>query len=193
MTDKSVDRTPNLSEISNSLERLAESTSSSIRTIIPRAANTLYDMRNKRIAAHVNMDVAPSYIDAVFGISIAKWILAELIRINSDLTPHETSIMMNALVDRQIPIVEIIRDTPVILNPDLSARESILVLLYTAYPNHMNSDNIVKYLPNFTRPNIMTSLRNAEKARLVFREGDNSYLTSLGMHFVEENLSGLIT
>lgn len=187
LTESPVDISPDLTKIQKDLEKKPkEEFPSSIRVIIPRAAKLVYDFRSRRGAVHVDYTVSPGYIDATIVVSIVQWILAELIRVFSNRESDEILSLIQGLVDRKLPIVEEITGIPVILERDVSARDSILILLYNQYPDSISSDVLVEYLCEFTRPNILTSLRNAEKDKLAFRNGNDNYLTSNGVAYIEE-------
>lgn len=191
LTGNPVTLSPNFNKIQKDLEQIPEAElPSSIRVIAPRAAKTLYDLRSRRGAVHVNPTVSPGYIDATFAVSLAQWILAELVRVFSDWDSNRVSVLIHGLVDRKLPIVEEITGVPVILESDISAHDSILVILYSHYPNPISKASLAEFLPEFTKPNIRTSLRNAEKEKLVFRNGDNIYLTRKGVMFVEDKYGG---
>ncbi len=183
MTKNPVELEPNFTKIQKDL--IGEDISASIRVIIPRAAKSIYDLRSRRGAVHVNPEVSPSYIDATLAVSIAQWILAEMIRVYSEREPEEISRLIQGLVDRKLPIVEEIAGVPIILETGVSAHDSILILLYSRYPDTISNKTLGNYLPEFTIQNILTSLRNAEKEKLVFRNVDANYLTSKGVNYIE--------
>src|SRR5690348_16230428 len=49
--------------------------------LIPRMLPALYDVRNNRNVGHVGGDVDPNYMDSMAVLSMANWILAELVRV----------------------------------------------------------------------------------------------------------------
>lgn len=59
----------------------AASAPRSIRIQIPRMVIALYEIRNNRNVGHVGGDVDPNHMDAVCVLQIAKWIMAELVRV----------------------------------------------------------------------------------------------------------------
>lgn len=188
LTSNPVAANPVFNDIHTELENMSEEDlPSSVRVIIPRAAKIVYTFRSKRNAVHVNPAVSPGYMDAVTCVSIAQWILAELVRVFSDEDPGQIVRLVQSLVDRKIPLVEEINGTPIILESDISAHDSILILLYNDYPEAIHKDTLVELLSaDHNRSNVITSLRNAEKAKLVYRDGPHNYLTQRGIEFVEE-------
>lgn len=187
LTNTTVNSSPDFSKIQKELMGMPETEiPSSIRVIIPRACRVLYDLRSRRGAVHVAPSVSPNYIDASLAVSIAQWTLAEMIRIYSTQDPEEILHLIQGLVDKKLPIVEEIAGIPVILEENISARDSILILLYNRHPESIGNSTLVEHLPDFTRPNILTSLRNAEIDKLVLRDKDTNYLTAKGVHYVEK-------
>src|SRR6266853_3557701 len=63
------------------LGSLPLSVSDSIRLHIPRSLRVVYDIRNKRDAAHLADGIDPNLQDATIVIAVLDWILAELIRL----------------------------------------------------------------------------------------------------------------
>lgn len=59
----------------------ASSSSESIRLHIPRALRVVYDIRNKRDAAHLADGIDPNLQDVTIVVAVLDWILAELIRL----------------------------------------------------------------------------------------------------------------
>src|SRR5882762_10299640 len=53
----------------------------SLRVLIPRTLQALYEIRNNRGVGHVGGDVDPNLMDATAVYSNASWILAELVRV----------------------------------------------------------------------------------------------------------------
>ena len=73
----------------------------SYRIHIPRLLQGVYVIRNKRGVGHVAL-VAPNYMDAVYVLSCCKWVLAEIFRLESGLSPHETALIIDKVVERNI-------------------------------------------------------------------------------------------
>ena len=73
----------------------------SYRIHIPRLLFGVYGIRNKRGVGHVSA-VAPNYMDSVYVLSCCKWVLAEIVRLVSGLTPIETAQLIDKVVERNI-------------------------------------------------------------------------------------------
>jgi hypothetical protein len=90
----------------------------------------LYEVRNNRNVGHVGGDVDPSHMDAVCVLQMAKWIVAELIRALHDLSVEEATALVDALVERDTPLVWVVGGKKRVLATGLSLREKALILLH---------------------------------------------------------------
>jgi hypothetical protein len=108
----------------------ATSVPRSIRIQIPRMLIALYEVRNNRNVGHVGGDVDPSHMDAVCVLQIAKWIVAELIRALHDLSVEEATALVDALVERDTPLVWVVGGKKRVLATGLTMREKALILLH---------------------------------------------------------------
>lgn len=109
----------------------------SFRILIPRVLWGIYTVRNKRGVGHVGK-VKPNEIDATLLVAAVKWTLSEIIRCKSTLSIKETTDLVSALVERQIPILWKAKDVRRILNPKMSAKNQVLILLYDKSPSTEN-------------------------------------------------------
>lgn len=109
---------------------LSASGDDSYRIHIPRILLSIYGIRNKRGVGHVSQ-IAPNYLDATFIIASTKWVLAELIRLNSTLSIDETSKIVDHIVERDVEGVWEQGEITRILVSGLSLKEQILFLLFS--------------------------------------------------------------
>jgi hypothetical protein len=123
----------NMVEACKVLESDGASFPRAVRIQIPRMIIALYEIRNNRGVGHVGGDVDPNQMDARVVLEMAKWILADLVRIfhpKSISTEQATSIV-DLLVERTVPAVWKVGDARRVLDPALKAREQVLLLLYS--------------------------------------------------------------
>src|SRR5512145_1568453 len=103
----------------------------SYRIHIPRVLLGIYGIRNKRGVGHLSL-IPPNYQDATMILSSVKWVLAELIRLNSNISTDETTKIVEQIVQRNVEGLwehgAIIR----ILAEGLSIKEQILFLLFNS-------------------------------------------------------------
>lgn len=102
----------------------------SIRIQIPRMIVALYEFRNNRNVGHVGGDVDPNHMDAVCVLQMAKWIVAEFIRVFHELSVDEAAELVDALVEREVPLVWKVGGTKRVLDPSMTMRDRALLLLH---------------------------------------------------------------
>jgi hypothetical protein len=102
----------------------------SVRIQIPRMLIALYEIRNNRNVGHVGADVDPNHMDATAVYRMAKWMMSELLRIFHMISPEDASAVVDALTEREIPLLWRIGDRIRVLGASLTATNKTLVLLY---------------------------------------------------------------
>ncbi len=104
-----------------------------IRIQIPRMLVALYEIRNNRGVGHVGGDVDPNSMDAKVVLEMAKWILADLVRVfhPNSVSTKQASEIVDSLVERTIPAVWKVADVRRVLDASLKARQQVLLLLYS--------------------------------------------------------------
>jgi hypothetical protein len=160
--------------------------SDSIRIHIPRAVRLVYDIRNKRDAAHLADGIDPNLQDAVLVISVIDWILAEFVRLYHNVSPDDAQRLVEDLVTRQAPIVQDFEGHLKVLNPKLGASDHVLVVLYQRGTNGATYNEIESWLRPKMRSNLRRTLARLETERdLVHYNGSIFLITRLGQREVE--------
>ncbi len=157
-----------------------------IRLHIPRTLRLIYDIRNRRDAAHLGDGIDPNLQDAALVTANMDWVLAELVRLHHDLSADEAQGVIAALVTREVPAVQEIEGQPVILT-DLKARDQALLMLYRAGSNGVALDELAKQLRTPRKDHLRTRLRKLDEEALVLHHPgtDRYYLTDKGARDVE--------
>ncbi len=104
--------------------------SDSIRLHIPRMLRVVYDIRNKRDAAHLADGIDPNLQDSCFVFSALDWVLAEFIRITGSIPPDEAYALVREVIVQAIPVIEDFDGFLKTLKPSLKVSDRVLVLLY---------------------------------------------------------------
>lgn len=78
-----------------------------IRLHIPRALRLVYDIRNSRDAAHLADGIDPNLQDATLVAATLDWVLAEFVRLYHAVSADEAHGIVDELVTRVAPIVEL--------------------------------------------------------------------------------------
>jgi hypothetical protein len=104
----------------------------SLRILIPRVLPVLYEIRNNRGVGHLGGDVDPNFLDATAVLSMASWVLAELVRVYHNVSVNEAQQIVDALIERKHPIIWELEDENIrrVLAPEMSKRDQTLVLLH---------------------------------------------------------------
>jgi hypothetical protein len=139
----------------------------SIRIQIPRMIVALYEVRNNRNVGHVGGDVDPNHMDALVVLQMAKWIVAEFVRVLHDVDVDAAAETVEALIERETPIIWNVNGTRRVLDTTLSMRDKSLVLLHASDGTIAERD-LVAWVEH-TNPSVFRRdvLRKAHKARLV--------------------------
>jgi len=101
-----------------------------VRLHIPRALRMVYDIRNKRDAAHLGDGIDPNIQDATLVASVLDWVLAEFVRLYHQVSADDAQAIVGDLVTRKAPAVEVFGDFLKVLNPKLRVSDYVLLLLY---------------------------------------------------------------
>lgn len=162
----------------------------SIRIQMPRMLVGLYEVRNSRGVGHVGGDVDPNHMDALLVLEMAKWLLAELVRIFHDFDVATATQVVDALIERTVPIIWEVGDQRRVLDPTLTQRDRTLLLLY-ASTGSVEVADLIDWVeagnPSAYQKNV---LRKLHHQRLV--EYDDTAKTirisPVGLAHVESNL-----
>lgn len=118
----------NFVEACRNLERQAN-LPRSFQILIPRLLPALYEVRNNRNVGHVGGDVNPDFMDASVVVSIASWVLAELIRVLHNISTDEAQQLVDNIVERRSQLIWSNGDIRRVLNPKTPMKDQILLLI----------------------------------------------------------------
>jgi hypothetical protein len=155
----------------------------SYRIHIPRVLLTVYGIRNKRGVGHIS-HVSPNHLDATFIVSSVKWVLAEIIRINSSYKPDETSKIVDHIVDRSIEGVWEESDITRILVDGLSLKEQIVFLLYAT--DEIFDQKILEIIEYKNQAYFKRTLKQLHSARYIeYKPNGECILSPKGSTYAE--------
>ncbi len=130
----------------------------SIRLHIPRAVRVIYDIRNKRNTAHLSDGIDPNFQDASIVVAVLGWVLAELIRLYHAVTANVAQAMIDALVSREVPLIQVFDGKPRLLKT-MGASDHVLILVYWAGEAGVDRKELTKWLPPKMQANIVRTLK----------------------------------
>jgi hypothetical protein len=158
------------SKFKDACERLATADKAkfpeSIRIAIPRVLVALYDIRNRRGVGHVGGDVNPNHMDSVLVLAMAKWLVAELVRLFHRADIDTSTAVVEALVDRSLPIVWEVDGIKRVLDASLKLADQTLLLLYSS-PRGLTDRQLAEYLEQKRVANYRRVLEPLHKGRLI--------------------------
>lgn len=162
----------------------------SLRIMIPRALPVLYEIRNNRGVGHVGGDVDPNLMDATTVQGLASWILAELVRIFHDVSADEAQKIVNALVERTIPLVWEFDVGRRVLDANMPKADQALVLLYQT-DEWVSEEDLLKWVEYSTlsmfRTRVLDPL-HVSRFLEYDRKQRRAKISPLGVKRVETNL-----
>jgi hypothetical protein len=100
-----------------------------LRLQIPQVLELMMDFRNGRNAAHLG-PIDPNRLDASCVIQMATWVAAELVRLETQRSASEVQEVIDALAEPHVPLIQVVADRPVVLDPDMPAADRALLLLH---------------------------------------------------------------
>ena len=162
----------------------------SLRILIPRLLPFLYEIRNNRGVGHVGGDVNPNHADSEAVVTMAAWVIAELIRIFHGVSIAEAQATVEVLVERHHPLIWEVEGTKRVLRPSMSAADQALVLLYSE-KSWTDVATLTKWVEYSGQSMFKTRvLQPLHKKRQVELEGEKNRvrITPLGVALVEKSL-----
>lgn len=138
----------------------------SVRIQVPRMIVALCEIRNNRNVGHVGGDLSPNLMDATVVLAMSRWIVAELIRIFHGTDPDTARLVVEALVEREVPVVWAVGDRRRILDASLSRRDQLLLLAYSS-STPVSTTTLAEWIENERRYLTRDVIRPLHAARLV--------------------------
>lgn len=160
-----------------------------LRLCASRIARSLYTLRNKRNIAHI-ASIDPNVGDLGFAVAGADWIMAELLRQASGLSPDEAARLIRQVQLPPSAIIEEIGGRLLVHGPT-NARDEILVLLHRCYPGGMEREEVIRALDRRAQGTVTNNLRALWQEKLVETSVGGVTLTQEGFRAAEEALRKL--
>lgn len=158
----------------------------SIRLHIPRTLRVIYDIRNKRDAAHLADGIDPNLQDSTFVSAAVDWVLAEFVRLAHGVSADKAFALVKAITVRRIPAVEEFGDFLKTLRPSLGPSDRILLLLYHRADSGATTAELSNWLKPSQRANLNRTLTQLEHEKdYIVLSGGNYQLTRRGILAIE--------
>lgn len=173
------DVSPNVDEYLRNLESRSSSLDDGVRICAARIGRAMYTLRNKRSIAHKGA-VDPNRYDLHFLHSAAQWVMAELIRLVSGKSMEQAGKLIEQVQMPADILVEDFEGHKVVLE-DLTAKEELLVLLHSHYPQSCSRADLTSSLQRRKGDTVRKALQALWADKLVERLNNNGYkLTTRG-------------
>lgn len=156
------------------------------RLAIGRIARAMYCLRNKRSIAHKNA-LDPNLVDLTVVLQCAKWILAELVRLATNSPSQQAKDIIEDLQRPLLPLVEEVLGKQVVLDPNLTTKQEVLIILLHNYGSGpISRKELGKATDRRSSSAVSDALTALKKQRLVeSTNSDGIILTRLGLSEVE--------
>ena len=164
----------------------ATASQDSIRLHIPRALRMIYDIRNKRDAAHLADGIDPNLQDATLVVSVLDWVLAEFVRLYHTVPPNEAQLIVDSLVEKRAPAVQDFNGFLKVLNPNLPVRNYVLLLLYQKGLLGATFGELAEWVRPTMRANLQRTLNGMSDGQAyIHTDGSRYFITRTGIKEVE--------
>jgi hypothetical protein len=162
----------------------------SIRIQIPRMLVALYEIRNQRNVGHVGGDVDPNAMDALCVLQIAKWIMAELVRVLHNVDTETATVLVDTLIERETPLIWEVSGKKRVLATNMKIKDMTFLLLH-ATDGAVREADLVCWLERPSASDYRRDvLRPAHRDRLVEYDTHQRSVTlsPRGIAYVEKKL-----
>ncbi|MBL8100098.1 MAG: hypothetical protein JNK81_13015 [Anaerolineales bacterium] len=161
----------------------------SFQILIPRFLPALYEIRNNRGVGHVGGDVDPNFMDSTAVFATVNWIMAELVRVFHQMTTDEAQKVVNQFAERRIPLVWQIGDVKRVLDPSISLKDQILLLIFSSSSATLYND-LLNWTEYKDKKYFKRLLKDLHKKRFIELSADETSALILppGASYVEEKL-----
>lgn len=156
----------------------------SVRLHIPRALRVIYDIRNKRNTAHLSDGIDPNFQDASIVVAILGWVLAELVRLFHAVSANDAQSMIDALVSRDVPMIQVFDGKPRLLTT-MTASDHVMVMVYWAGAAGVDRKELATWLPKPMRANLIRTLNQLHDKHLLHVTDPLVRITIPGQRHVE--------
>lgn len=159
----------------------------SLRLQIPALAELVMDFRNNRNSGHLGaIDV--NEMDSTIVLNAANWIVAELVRLETQMSATEAQAEIKKIIERRVPIIEEIGGRLKCLDSKLDAKTKAVVFCYQKYQETISLDELVDWTEYTNKGVLRSQLAGLNKEGVIDFRNDEARLTKKGVIWVEKNI-----
>ena len=144
------------------------------RIHVPRASSLSTIFAVSRNVAHLGAGVSPNIADSMLIVNVSHWIASEFVRVAHQCDLKTAQRTVDAIVQREVPLVWSDGSVTRVLRPSLSAAEKVLLVLLHSHPEPLTDVD----LHRATEYSTLSGLRAArvlrqlhEAAKIDYRNG----------------------
>ena len=146
----------------------------------------VYDIRNRRDAAHLADGIDPNLQDATLVVGVLDWVLAEFVRLYHNVPADEAQAIVSDLVTRTSPAIQDFDGFLKVLRADLGATDFCLLILYERGTRGATYEE----MDAWARPRMRSNLRRTltalvDEKLFVHYDGGRYHITRTGQQYVE--------
>lgn len=158
----------------------------SFRLLIPRILKSVFNIRNKRGVAHIG-DINPNEMDSTYILHSVKWVLAEIVRLKSQLSIQGTQKILNEITEHHIELLWKENGIKRVLDSKIRTKDQILIVLLDSSPQKVTElQKITEYQNNVNFRKVI--LHKLHKERLIELDNDTQdcFLSPIGKSKAEK-------
>ena len=118
------------------------------------------------LVGHVGGDDNPNHIDATLVVSMANWIMAELVRVLHDLSIEDAQRLVESLAERRTPLIWQGKNVKRVLDPRMSLPDRILLLAATT-SDEVETEELLRWCDYDNRSYFFTLIRDLHSKRML--------------------------
>lgn len=130
----------------------------SVRLLMPRILQLVYDVRNKRNIGHTGGEVDENFADATLALNCCNWVLAELTRLYYTGDIDQAQKIVDSIVEIKLPVIQDFDGFLKVLDPDLSIPSKVLVLLHHRVKEGATFEDLVNWIGKSERRSLQKRL-----------------------------------
>jgi len=165
------------------------------REVYLEIAYNIYQLRNKKDVAHVNLKVDPSVLDAHLTFAACSTLFSETLKESLRLSKASISMsviehVLNDIIRKELPFIEKITENKILVFKGKTALEKILLLLY--YTDEWTDRELIfkSLLHEKSKDAIRVALKIGERRGLIAKSDDGMKykITLKGIKYIEESI-----
>ncbi len=158
------------------------------RSHIERVIGVVYKFRSDRGVVHISKDYTANNMDAMLVLHACKWLFAEFLRLAWEEDRKTIAETIAQIVQIEDPLIHVLDGAPLILDPEVSGPEEVLLLLNHAPTNRLTESDLYEQIANNTRDNVRKAVDRLKDSNEIRRTENEIALTPRGRKRIMEEI-----